>query len=108
MAKDYTRVKEKYKQKSSERRRVISGERALDFEQDDEMHEVFSRLFADGKKKQARSSDYGHHVKMEEQVNWYKVLKDSRMVNPNRNLTDLVIKLSMRQIREDQMRKRED
>lgn len=62
------------------------------------MKTVFKRLSADGKSKPSKKNEQASRLKLNEQINLYKKLKDSNLTNPHRNLTDLVIGHSLKQI----------
>jgi len=57
---------------------------------------VFKRLFDDSRIKQTRTSELGFKLKQEEQISLFKTLRDNKFTNPHKNLTDLVIKLSLK------------
>jgi hypothetical protein len=61
---------------------------------------VFKRLFDDSKIKQTRTNELGFKLKQEEQISLFKTLKDNKFTNPHKNLTDLIIKLSLKQLQE--------
>ena len=61
---------------------------------DDERSAVFNRLYNDGKNKEEKYLDYQNRVKFEEQIQWFKTLKDKKLINPHKNLGDLIIKLT--------------
>jgi len=57
---------------------------------------VFKRLFDDSKLKQTRTNELGFKIKQEEQISLYKTLRDNKFTNPHKNLTDLIVKLSLK------------
>jgi len=61
---------------------------------------VFKRLFDDSKLKQTRTNELGFKLKQEEQISLFKTLKDNKFTNPHKNLTDLIIKLSLKQLQD--------
>jgi len=67
--------------------------------------EVFSRLWSQGRKKEIRQSDRINQLKFEEQVNWFKTLKDSKLINPSKQLKHLIIKLSLTKAELDRKKK---
>ena len=62
------------------------------------MKEVFKRLWEDGKLKPSKKNEQASRLKLNEQIQLYKTLKDSKLTNPHLNLTDLVIGYSLKQI----------
>ena len=65
---------------------------------DEDQNSVFNRLYNDGKNKEEKYLDYQNRVKFEEQIQWFKTLKDKKLINPHKNLADLIIKLTTQQL----------
>jgi len=61
---------------------------------------VFKRLFEEAKTTEKKKKDLIVKLKQEEQISLFKTLKDSRFTNPHKNLTDLVIKMSLKDMQD--------
>ena len=50
----------------------------------DERSHIFERLYKNGMEKDQKYLDYQNKVKFEEQLQWFKTLKDKKLLNPDK------------------------
>ena len=68
----------------------------------DERSHIFERLYKDGKEKDMKYLDYQNKVKFEEQLQWFKTLKDKKLLNPDKQLSDLIVKLTAQKMQQEE------